>query len=214
MRKLSYIILISLLSFSCKKKGTLKVTVTNVGTGEPMANNGVYITELTNKVDGIGGTTITHNFYSGTTNADGLLYIDKKFDKRYTYEVFVDLPDNWAYVEDISHTMSVGDKYWKNGMDFKIATAAYLKLSIHNVNCQGVGDTIILQRNNLSAPSYDGYSPMSFSGCYDYDASDSAKVPSGKWQYKWTVIRNGLKTYHDTTFLLNEGECAWIKVIY
>ena len=67
MKAIIIFMCLSLLFFSCKKKHTLKVTVTNVGTGQPMANNKVYIRELTNKVGSMGGGTVTHPFYTGTT---------------------------------------------------------------------------------------------------------------------------------------------------
>ncbi len=79
MKAIILFMCLSLLFFSCKKKHTLKVTVTNVGTGQPMANNKVYIRELTNKVGSMGGGTVTHPFYTPTTDQNGELYITKIF---------------------------------------------------------------------------------------------------------------------------------------
>ncbi len=202
MKAIILFMCLSLLFFSCKKKHTLKVTVTNVGTGQPMANNKVYIRELTNKVGSMGGGTVTHPFYTGTTDQNGELYITKKFDTRYTYEVSVDLPENWAYVENSSYTMVPKGQYWNN-IDFKIANAAYLKLSIHNVNCQGAGDTMRF-RNRYSYSSWEGWSTDRI-GCYTYTSPSSFKVPSGWRVYEWEVKRNGASNIFIDSVFLYEG---------
>ena len=203
---------LSLLFFSCKKKHTLKVTVTNVGTGQPMANNKVYIRELTNKVGSMGGGTVTHPFYTGTTDQNGELYITKKFDTRYTYEVSVDLPENWAYVENISYTMVPKGQYWNN-IDFKIANAAYLKLSIHNVNCQGAGDTMILYEKNINVPDFYLQKGWPFYGCENF-SNDYDKVAMGSIEMKWVVKRNNTNTIYYDTIYLAEGEYKTYTINY
>ena len=227
MRNLLYIIILTFL-FSCTKGGGnvyVEGRVYNPITGNGI--KGIEIDLLRNKLGGAVGAQ------SGGVKLCELVYTDENghFEIKHTgglQSYYVQALPNaedyygigWINISTKNKTYPIGGgsftvKKGKNmHADFRLVPYGYLKLSLHNINCQGAADLIILERNNLTIPSYDGYSPMNFPGCYDYDASDCAKVPSGEWQYKWTVIRNGTTTYHDTTFLLNEGECAWIKVNY
>ena len=216
MKAIILLTAISLFVFSCKKKHTLKVSAINKITGAPASNANVYIIEETNKVGSMGGGTVTHEFYNGYTNNDGLLTITKKFDNRYNYKIWLQTFDQTGSKLLYSHYFhgDSKDPVWKTGVNFEVIPMGYLKLSIHNVNCQGAGDTMRLERVNLSVPEYDGFSPISFTGCFNYDSADSAKVPSGKWQFKWIVNRSGMSTIHDTVFNLNENECSWIQILY
>ena len=64
-------ILFAVLLFSCKKKETLKLSVKNVVTGEPVAGNHISIVEIFNVSDGVSGSK-TKDFYSGKTNSEEL----------------------------------------------------------------------------------------------------------------------------------------------
>jgi hypothetical protein len=64
-----YSIGVVVLLFSCNKKETLKISVKNVVTGEPVAGNQISIVELFNVSDGVSGSK-TKQFYSGQTNSE------------------------------------------------------------------------------------------------------------------------------------------------
>jgi hypothetical protein len=65
----SLYILLTLFLFSCNKKETLKISVKNVVTGEPVAGNYISIVEIFNVSDGVSGSK-TKDFYSGQTNSE------------------------------------------------------------------------------------------------------------------------------------------------
>jgi hypothetical protein len=67
-RFLTFISILFLL-LSCNKKETLKISVKNVVTGEPVAGNNISIVEIFNVSDGVSGSK-TKDFYSGQTNSE------------------------------------------------------------------------------------------------------------------------------------------------
>ena len=214
MRKLSNIILVSLLFVACKKPHTLEVSVNNSVTGEAMDSVNIYIIEETNKVDAIG--TITHDFYNGYTNNEGLLNITDKFDKRYTYKVAMQTTDKTGsgLYSAVEMHPDKNDTYWKNGVHFKIAPFAFLKLSIHNINCQGASDTMVLYETNLNVPDFYLQKGWPFAGCTNFEQSDFAKVPMGSIELKQVVTRAGVtNTYYDTVYLA-EGQYKTYTINY
>ncbi|MCC6701508.1 MAG: hypothetical protein IT221_08290 [Fluviicola sp.] len=75
--------------------------------------------------------------------------------------------------------------------DFYAVPYGELKISLHNVNCQGSNDSLIYKRNYTSFNGISVFQPFTFTGCYDNDGA-YAKVPSGSYSIEWTVIRNGV----------------------
>ncbi len=215
MKAIILLTAISLFVFSCKKKHTLKVSAINKITGAPASNANVYIIEETNKVGSMGGGTVTHEFYNGYTNNDGLLTITKKFDNRYNYKIWLQTFDQTGSKLLYSHYFhgDSKDPVWKTGVNFEVIPMGYLKLSIHNVNCQGAGDVLELDieptydKNNGIVGKFTKY------GCYDNDFIEG-KVSGGVWEAVWKVTKNGNITYHDSLFHISENEHYHLIINY
>jgi hypothetical protein len=112
---------------------------------------------------------------------------------------------------------SKGNKLIKKGKeitaDYQLLDFGGLKLNIHNVNCMGATDTLILERMYLTDLNYTAFIPVRLSGCYDQDGT-SAQVPSGNWRVKWTVIRNGIQNTSQTEFIINGAELYEYTINY
>ncbi|MNY48442.1 hypothetical protein D3C86_1837780 [compost metagenome] len=76
-------------------------------------------------------------------------------------------------------------------VDFYAIPYGEIKISIHNINCQGPSDTLIYKRNYVSFNNINVFQPFTLVGCYNNDAA-FAKVPSGDYLVEWTVVRNGI----------------------
>ncbi|TSJ45448.1 hypothetical protein [Fluviicola chungangensis] len=79
----------------------------------------------------------------------------------------------------------------RNHLDYQMLPFGEIKISIHNINCQGPNDTLIYKRNYVSLSGISAFQPFTLTGCYDNDGA-FAKVPSGDYLVEWTVIRNGI----------------------
>ena len=215
--KALYILLVLLL-FSCNKKETLKISVKNVVTGEPVAGNNISIVEIFKVSDGVSGSK-TKDFYSGQTNSEGVLFITEKFNKNRRYEIFVGkFPYKHCYLNSMGHTWSVGEN---TDLKFEYAPCAYVKLIINNINCSGENDTLALFRGNqLGTFNFD--LPWVHKGCVYWESPGGpdgapvgySKVPMGALYYKWKVIRNSVTTVYEDTLLTNAGEFYTYEINY
>ncbi|GAA0875984.1 hypothetical protein GCM10009118_23930 [Wandonia haliotis] len=201
-------LLISLFLFSCTKKETLRVSVVNVVTGEPVVGNTISIVEIFNVSDGVSGSK-TKDFYSGQTNSEGVLYVTEKFNENRRYEVFVgQFPEEHCYLNRMGYTWSVGEA---TDLAFEYAPCAYLKLKIENVNCLSEEDEIFYRRFWLSGgESTNGVSQY---GCFSY-IGNYFDVPMGEYRYEWEVTRNGVTNYYDTAFSINAGGYYDLEINY
>ena len=197
-----------LLLFSCTKKETLKISVKNVVTGEPVVGNTISIVEIFNVSDGVSGSK-TKDFYSGQTNSEGVLYVTEKFNKNRRYEVFVgQFPEEHCYLNRMGYTWSVGEA---TDLAFEYAPCGYLRLEIENVNCLSEEDEIFYRRFWLSGgESTNGVSQY---GCFSY-IGNYFDVPMGEYRYEWEVTRNGVTNYYDTAFSINAGGYYDLEINY
>ncbi|GAA0876091.1 hypothetical protein GCM10009118_25010 [Wandonia haliotis] len=193
-----------LLLFSCTKKETLKISVKNVVTGEPVVGNTISIVEIFNVSDGVSGSK-TKDFYSGQTNSEGVLYVTEKFNKNRRYEVFVgQFPEEHCYLNRMGYTWSVGEA---TDLAFEYAPCSYSKLIINNVNCSGEDDKMVLYRQDeIGSLSGVGWEHV---GCVYWESPGGpdgapagySRVPMGKRYYRWEVTRNGItEIFYDTIY--------------
>jgi hypothetical protein len=104
----------------------------------------------------------------------------------------------------ISYSYSIhGDK--NPAFNFEYAECAYLTLSVNNINCQGASDRILFDMQPTYIPNYNNIIPTEKFGCYSNTFIES-QVPYGSWEATWEVTKNGITTYHDSTFYININE--------
>ena len=208
MKNIIYYSLVFIFSFvftGCTKKITIKVRTYNKVTGESYPNSHIWIVKQTS----------TGNFktiYDGYTDQNGELLISKVFFKT-GHQLFSE-PEGGAPNQCYINNYSVAifkDGYDNKEINFEYAPCGYLSLSIHNNSCQGITDSITYTRNWLSG-NYSG-SGRTQIGCFNYD-SDFVQIPMGDYQYEWVVVKNGITTYYDTTFYLDEGGVATVTMNY
>lgn len=97
-----------------------------------------------------------------------------------------------------SIALKVGKKI---NADFHVVPYGNLKIAVHNVNCQGANDTLHFERNYITDPNNSVFLPFTFTGCYDNNGA-FAKVPSGYYNIKWTVIRSGISNTYEQQILV------------
>ena len=128
-------------------------------------------------------------------------------------QVFVQLnsednyPIGWV---GYGHTGSELVKKGKmNHLDYQMLQYGEIKISLHNVNCQGPNDTLIYKRNYVSLSGISVFQPFTLTGCYDNDGA-FANVPSGDYSIEWTVIRNGISnSYSHTLTVPGNGQVVY-----
>ena len=196
-------ILLALLLFSCNKKETLKISVKNVVTGEPVAGNYISIVEIFNVSDGVSGSK-TKDFYSGQTNSEGVLFITEKFNKNRRYTVKVG-----KFTEDVCYINKSNEQWYVGAnteINFEYAPCANLKFRYQNISCIDENDRIEVYRyTNL--PKYAGFLINAvYEGCADYTMPNFVEVPMGWWFFEWTVTKNGVTENFTDSFYLSNGQ--------
>ena len=203
--------LVSAIVLACTKKNTVRISVKDAVTGKPIPGASIYISEIFNVSDGVSGSK-TEKFYSGNTNSEGLLYVPKRFNNHRTYNIFASLDTANVCWQNSYGYLGTKDNF-KKGFDFEFASCAYLRLSMHNVNCQGATDKITIDMQPSYIDNYDNFQPLTENGCYQNDFIES-KVPSGNWDANWQVTRNGIVSNHDTTFFIPENGHYHLTINY
>ena len=207
-------LLIFLFLFSCTKKETLRVSVKNVVTGEPVVGNTISIVEIFNVSDGVSGSK-TKDFYSGKTNSEGVLFVTEKFNKNRRYKVKVG-----KFVEDVCYINKSNENWYVGAnteINFEYAPCAYLKLKIENVNCSGITDNFKLfhEGSTIGFNNFAQGNPIrEGEGCYFYEASKFSDVPMGERYYRREVTRNGITEIFYDTIYLNAGEFYTYEINY
>ena len=186
---------------SCGKKRTIHITATNGATGVPYQGlRYSIVSSLIGMENGEGTKTVS----SGILNENGEAIFTLRESTRRRYAVRVDEPENCCY-NKIS-TIFFDSPNDKNGhFDFVFAECAYLTLSVNNINCQGASDKILFDMQPEYIPNYNNITPTEKFGCYSNTFVES-QVPFGSWEATWEVTRNGITTYHDSIFTMNENE--------
>ena len=206
MKKLLYIFLVSILALACTRQ-QIKISAINPATGEPYAGLNYTISK---NVTGAFETN-SHIVKKGTLNENGIALVTLNLSHYRSYVIGLESPGEHCYENNTSYTFSHNDKSF--GFVFKIAPCAYIKFNIHNINCQGATDTMILEINYLTDPNYTVYLPTTIPGCYNNDGS-FAKIPSGNYLVKWQVTKNGIVSNHDTTFFIPENGHYHLTINY
>ena len=206
MKKLFLILIIGLVLFSCKKKRTFHITAKNAVTGAPYP--GLYYEVVRewsgpfeNKYKTVG---------SGELDANGEVYFTKRLDKNSSYSITVEEPDNACYNKDVYLYPGSETNFEAN---FEFAECAYLKLNIHNINCQGSTDSMRFRSKYSYYDEWQGWTSYR-TGCYNFVSPEYFEVSQGTRMYEWEVIRNGNKTIYSGSITLNEEESGTFDLEY
>lgn len=200
MRKVCLLIIMGILLLSCRKERTFHLTAKNAVTGQAYPGLNYYIVE---EKEGYNGTNYT-TLKTGTLDGNGEKLVPVKIHKDRSYVIRLDPPPNWCYMNNVSYSYtSQGDK--NPSFDFTFSECAYLTLSVNNTNCQDANDRILFDLQPTYIPNYNNIIPVEKFGCYSNTFVES-QVPFGSWEATWEVTRNGITTYHDSIFTMNENE--------
>jgi len=192
---MKYLFIISLLLFvSCKKERTFHITAKNAATGEPYPGLSFEIQRswsgaFENHYKSVG---------SGFLNENGEVYFTKRLHKNSSYSISVAPPPNTCYISD-TDLHPGGETNFK--AEFEFAECAYMKLRIHNVNCEGNTDTMRFRSKYSYDTKWQGWATNRI-GCYNFDSPYPFEVAEGWRIYEWQVKRSGIiSTYIDSIYL-------------
>jgi|GEM_PF-1113319 len=225
MKKLIYISLISFLLLACTKGGGnmyVEGRAYNPATGEGLKNIKIQLWKEQPSSGYIGPSTSKKFVETTYTDADGnykikhtgvfqAFYLEVT-DYGENYPIgWVDISTkkkNYANVIAINSVKMIKSKNMH--ADFQAVPYGYLKLSIHNVNCQGGGDSMRFRFQTIGESDFESWSNYR-TGCYMYDdPGGGAKVPMGWRVYQWEVTRNGSVNYYtDSVFVPNNNSTTF-----
>jgi len=208
MKKIIFILLISLFFFSCKKKQTIHITAKNAATGEPYPGLTYYVVTYKNVLKPYGGTK-SKTVATGTLDENGEAYVTERLSKNNGHGVRVVEPENSCYNKNIQLYFSDETNF---KAEFEFAECAYLKQNITNINCIDVNDYMVLYSDNQIHSL--GNIPWEFYGCDGYIQSHYSSVPEGEYFYKWEVTRNNITNVFYDTIYLSKGEYRIHEINY
>ncbi len=97
--------------------------------------------------------------------------------------------------------------------DYYAVPYGELKISIHNVNCQGPDDSIYFERIYQTDLNSNIFQPFTFTGCYDNEGA-FAKVPCGQYLIKWKVTKSGISANFTHLISVNENQQSYYNIDY
>lgn len=209
MKKIAILLCVILLfTTSCNKKRTLHIKAINAVTGLPYAglSFGISATKTA-----IGGEKQVYD-YNGTLDANGEAFVTLRVKGNRTYNIGCTKPPNTCYVKDINFTFGKEDKSL-NSFQFEYAECGFLQLKVKNISCFDANDKVIFDMQPAYISNYKNIIPVTKFGCYDNEFIDS-QVPFGPWTATWEVTKNGITTFHDTAFVINENQHYYLLLEY
>ena len=194
-------LLISLLLIaltSCGKSKEVKIIAKNAATGTPYA--GLEYAVVSSRTAANGEKYKTEA--SGTLNSNGEAMVSIKQKSGRTYSIRVTEPANTCYNKQI--TQFFDSPFDVNGtFTFEFAACAYLKFSVHNIECINSNDQIKFRRLWMSKNETNSF--VTQSGCFQYQG-DYFSLPMGDYIYEWEVKRMGMTNYYDSSFTLTPNQ--------
>jgi hypothetical protein len=212
-----FFLLISISLFACTKFGrthTAKGKVINPITGEGIPNTQMKILKHT-----LGLPGGLKSVKEATSDADGNYEISKSGLNSYSLrcELASDYYkigwyDNGEKIATASSDLALKMGKTKN-VDYYAVPYGELKISIHNVNCQGPDDSIYFERIYQTDLNSNIFQPFTFTGCYDNEGA-FAKVPCGQYLIKWKVTKSGISANFTHLISVNENQQSYYNIDY
>ena len=97
-------------------------------------------------------------------------------------------------------------------VEYHLVPYGYIKVNIHNINCEGASDTLILERN-YQEKQVGFFQPTTLTGCYTQEGIP-AEVPMGNYEIKWTVKRGGGSETYSENLFIPENDVGEITINY
>jgi hypothetical protein len=212
MKSLSFVFLLLFIA-SCGKafKTTVKGKVLNPVTGLGIENARVILQKAGG---GLPAGLETVEFVY--TDASGNFEISAKKLKSLTASVILDGNDYYSIGwKESGNDFSVlsPKKGEVTEADFWAVPFGELKISLHNVNCQGSTDSLYFERIYLTSANVVVFQPFTLTGCYNNDGS-FAKVQSGQYLIKWKVTRAGITNNYSQELTVNENQQTYYNIDY
>lgn len=196
---------------SCKKEVTITVKIKDKVTSNGIANTHVWIVEQTNAA--VGGSGVYNDVFEGYTDSNGELVITERFNTNFSYRIYANPPNSsegYCYFNEISQHLFLGGVFESEEITFEYAECAKVRLIINNLNCFDSQDSIYYERIwESGAESYDHFQI----GCVNI-TTGYGEIPYGEYRYEWNATKNGVTTFHDTTFFLNPGDSVTVTMNY
>ncbi len=192
------IISLIFLLFSCKKEENIHIVALNPVTGEHYAGLTYYLVQQKTTSNGEENTTLK----TGTLNSNGEAIFTIKLNRKHAYVIRVEEPENTCYNKSIQ--MYLDSPYDEDGkFTFEFAPCGNLKFSIHNVGCIDGSD--LLKYKRIWTVKNESTNTNSVNGCYQYEGQYFT-LPVGEYRYEWEVTKNGITSFYDSTFVINENQ--------
>jgi hypothetical protein len=206
------LIFLLFLSFSCGKvfKTNVKGKVLNPVTGLGIENARVILQKAGGGLPA-GLETVAFVY----TDASGNFEISAKKLKSLTASVILDGNDYYSigWKENGNDYSFLSPKKGEiTEADFWAVPYGQMKIAIHNVNCQGENDELILEV--ISPVPYTAIvSPVSRYGCYSHPGTP-IKVPMGNYQITWKVIRGNIEEVFNQNLFIPENGLGELTINY
>ena len=215
MRSVLIIVVVLFSLLSCTKVGrniTVKGKVVNPVTNAPFEGIEVWFQRTTNQLPG-GYKTIKEEI----TDTNGEFEINATRIGGTQYIRLGDVKGNYrlGWYEDGEYKGTSVKKVTKGNtmeVEYHLVPYGYVKVNIHNINCEGQSDTLILERN-YQEKQVGFFQPTTLTGCYSQEGIP-AEVPMGNYEIKWTVKRGGGSETYSENLFIPENDVGEITINY
>ena len=198
MKNLFFISLIFFILTSCGKSKEVKIIAMNAATGAPYAGLEYLVVSSRTAANGEKYRTEA----SGTLNSNGEAMVSIKKKSGRSYSIQVKAPENSCYTNQSPQFFD--SPFDVNGtFTFEFAACAYLKFSVHNIECINSNDQIKFRRLWMSKNETNSF--ITQLGCFQYQG-DYFSLPMGDYKYEWEVKRMGVTNYYDSSFTLTPNQ--------
>ena len=224
MKKTTFILLLALVLFSCKKKTYITIQAENYITGEGSDYAGAtyYVVESYTPLFEVKSKQVA----TGTLDENGHAAFEIKANGNRKYKISLTQPENVCYTAFRNYQSL--DEGADNVFNFKYGTCGYARIPFENINCVDESDNfhytfysaidpyIYIYRGYIGGPADDYHwnNEVSFaSGCIErFGRADP--VPIGSYIIDWRVSRGTDTTYGTDTFYVNENDTTTYLIEY
>jgi hypothetical protein len=199
---ISFLVLLA----ACKKEKTIHITAINPVTNAPYPGLQYFVVQ---EVTGFNGEKF-ETVVSGTLDANGEVFINKRLRKNASYLIRVVEPDGSCYNKNINLSFGGEEKHFE--CPFEFAPCAYMKFKIANQNCEGPNDKLSYEDRFNYTDWRIGTNGIF--GCFQNESNGYDAVPAGLRIYRWRVERSTGTTEYIDSIYLNAGDSGIFEMYY
>ncbi len=222
MKKTTFLLLLVLVLFSCKKKTYITIQAENYITGEGSDYAGAtyYVVESYTPLFEVKSKQVA----TGTLDENGHAAFEIKANGNRKYKISLTQPENVCYTTFRNYQSL--DEGADNVFNFKYGTCGYLNFQYNSVFCEGPNDKFQYKYyTSINSEMYfytgfttgadNNWSENTFlDGCRTYLGDYSKIIPVGPYEIAWRVIRGTDTTYGTDTFYINENDTTTYLIEY